>query len=69
MTKRKKENNTLTTSMPGRERWMVSFVREQQETCIIWKKNLNASRPSEDPTQGGGDVKTLSRWDRNRLQS
>ena len=40
-------------------------------TTVSLKKNLNASRPSEHPTQTGGKLsKRLVRWgDHNRLQS
>ena len=32
-----------------------------------FKKNLNASRPSEHPPVRGGNVKTFFRWDHSRL--
>ena len=37
--------------------------------CSVFKENLSASRPSEHPTQGGGNVKTLRRDHRLQRQN
>ena len=42
-------------SLEHKERFMILFLK--------FKKNLNASRPSEHPTQGGKMSKRLVRWD------